>query len=148
MQAQPAGHPRDQPDEGTEPQPQRPGRRVGRADGRDGGRSVLGIAGRPHRQDVVLEQLEQHTELESRPDVAEYRARDRPRDEGPRDHHLGHTHEIQPHERSPREQPDLQLEAHVKSSSGTGGVVGTSWAVTSTPRAASVLSCEASASLK
>ena len=126
VQAESADHPRDESDQRAEPEPQRAGRRMRRADGRDGGGSVLGVAGRPHRQDVVLEQLEQHAELESRRDVAQHRARDRPGDERPRDHHLRHTHEVQSHERAPREQQELQLETHVKSSSGTGAAVGTS----------------------
>src|SRR3989442_8067658 len=47
--------------------------------------------------------------------------------------------EVEPHERAPREQQQLGLEAHVNSLSGTGAAVGTSCAVTATPWAASSL---------
>ena len=65
-----------------------------------------------------------------------------------RDHHLGHAHQIEADQGTPGEQPQEELQAHVKSSRGTGAAVGTSCAVTTMPRAASALSCAASASLK
>ncbi len=148
--AHPAGHPGHEPDDRAPPEadPERPRHGVRRAHGRDRGGAVLRIARRAHGQDVVLEQLEQHAELEPHPHVAQDHAGDRPRDDRARDHHLRYAHQVQAHERAPREQPQLQLEAHVNCSSGTGVAVGTSCAVTSTPCAASARSFAASSSLR
>ena len=101
-----------------------------------------------HGQDFVLKDLEQDAQRQAGPDVAQHRAGDRPGYERPRDHHLGHAHQIEADQSTPGEQPQEELQAHVKSSRGTGAAVGTSCAVTTMPRAASALSCAASASLK
>src|SRR5947208_3181023 len=114
----------------------------------DGSRTVLRVANRAHRHHVVLEQLEQDAELEPGREVAEDRSGDGPGHDRARDHHLRHAHEIEPDERAPHEQEGLQLQRHANSWSGTGRAVGTSWAVTSTPCAASSLSLAASASLR
>ncbi len=50
---------------------------------------VFRVPHRADRQDVVLEQLEDDAEPEAGRDVAKHRTGDGPRDERPRDHHLG-----------------------------------------------------------
>src|SRR6266566_1778050 len=101
-------------------------------------------------QAVVLQQLEDDAQLEARRDVAQDRPGDRPGDQGTRDHHLRQADEVHADERSPNEQRDQELdgEVHVKSPTGTARAVGTSWAVTSTPRAASCFNLAASSSVR
>src|SRR5256886_16880592 len=102
----------------------------------------------PHRHHVVLEQLEQDAELQAGRQIAQDRAGDRARHDRARDHHLWDADEIEPDERAPHEQEELQLEGHANPSSGTARAVGPSWAVISTPCAASARTLAASTSLR
>src|ERR1041384_5983801 len=146
----PADESRDETDQRAETEPQHAGGGVRRGDGGDRRRTVLGVADRADRQDVVLQQLENDAELETGRDVAEDRAGDGAGDERPRDHDLRQAHEVDPDERAPGDQRDEDLcrEVHVNSPIGTARAVGTSCAVTSTPRAASCLSFAASSSVR
>src|ERR1041385_2300909 len=146
----PADGPRDETDQRAEAEPQHAGGGVRRGDGGDRRRTVLGVAHRADRQDVVLPQLQQDAELDTGRDVAEDRAGDGAGDERPRDHDLRQAHEVDADERAPGDQRDEDLcrEVHVNSPIGTARAVGTSCAVTSTPRAASCLSFAASSSVK
>src|SRR5437773_8243759 len=112
--------------------------------------TVLRIAHGADRQDVVLHQLEDDAEPQAGRNVAEDRARDRARDDWSCDHHLGQAHEIHADQRAPHEERDQDFDgkAHVNSPTGTARAVGTSWAVTSTPRAASARSLRASSSVR
>ena len=118
--------------------------------GRNRRRAVFRIAHGADGQDVELEQLEDDAQLESRGDVAEDRARDGARDKRARDHHLGQAHQIEADEHAPEEeqQHDFERQAHVNSPTGTARAVGTSCAVTSTPREASWRSFAASSSVR
>src|SRR6266513_4566610 len=141
---------RDQSHQRAEAQTEDTRRRMRGRDGRDRGGPVFGIAHGTDRKDVVLQQLEDDTQLETRGDVAEDRARHRPGHERARDHHLGQADEVHPDERAPDDQRDQQLDGknHVNSETGTARAVGTSCAVTSTPPAASLRSFAASSSVK
>ena len=134
----------------AESQSQNAGRSMRGRDRSDGRRSIFRIPHRADRKDVVLQQLEHDAQLQSRRDVSENRSRNRPGDERPRDHHLRQTHEIDAYERAPDEQGEQNFngQVHVKSPTGTAGAVGTSCAVTSTPRAASWRSFAASSSVR
>src|SRR5207245_11146182 len=113
-----------------------------------GGGPAGGDAGAPPGHRVKRKQLEQAPELRAGRQIAQDRAGDRTRHDRARDHHLWDADEIEPDERAPHEQEELQLEGHANSSSGTARAVGTSWAVISTPCAASARSLAASASLR
>src|SRR4029077_9564087 len=126
------------------------GCRVRRRHRGDRAGAVLWVPHRAGRQDVVLEQLEDDAEPEAGRDVAKNRTGDGPRDERPRDHHLGQTDEIHAHQGTPYHERDEDLdgEDHVNSPIGPARAVGTSCAVTSTPRAASSRSLAASSSVR
>src|SRR5207245_10183085 len=119
-----------------------------RAHGAVGGGAGHGVPVGPQRQPVELKPPERAPELRAGPGPARYRAGARTRHDRARDHHLWDADEIEPDERAPHEQEELQLEGHANSSSGTARAVGTSWAVISTPCAASARSLAASASLR
>src|SRR5204862_7833010 len=99
-------------------------------------------------EDVELEQLEQHAQAQPSLQVADDEPRPRGRDERPRDHHLGHAHQIEPDQGPPQQQGELDVDVHTNSSSGTARAVGTSCAVISMPHAASCRSLAASASVR
>ena len=144
----PADHADEQADHGADAETYGTDEQVPGAHGGDARGPVLGVAHRSHRQDVELEQLEQNAQAEPGLHVPEDESRDRRGDERPRDHHLGDAHQIEPHQRAPQQQRQLDVEAHTNSCSGTARAVGTSWAVISMPLAASWRSLFASASVR
>jgi len=151
LQRQAANHGQHQAQRRAQSQRELPGR-TRRESGRDDGRgAVIGIADRADGKDVEGEQLEQKADPEAGIEVAAHPARDRPRDEGPGDHRLGHAHEVEghqgppPHQQQPRDEGQL---AHASARSATGGVVGKSCALISAPDDSSAVSRRISSSVR